>query len=132
MSDQVKTIEMSNSVAIWLGSQSADVKAELENLINYRPEAEFVGLLSELMPRVPCLGLIDLYYDIWYCVPSRLALTIAIKQIHRPEELSAYLSLTERVLVDAVACDAFKDQLTEDSEVDEAIFWLKRRASKPH
>lgn len=129
MSEKSPITGISHFLATWLGNQSTDVQAELVNLIDYRPEPEFMGLLSELMPVVPCQGLIDLYYDLWYCVPCELAWRIAIKQIHLPLTLSEYLSLTERVLVNSVACDAFNDQLTEDSEVDEVVFWLKRRAS---
>ena len=117
--------EIDNS---WFDNQSADVRAELNNLISYRPEPEFILLLSMLQPRVPCRGLIDLYYDIWYCVPSRLALRIAIRQLHQPEELAEYLALTERVLDDLKACDAFSEQMSEDSDVDEVLFWLRRRA----
>jgi hypothetical protein len=112
----------------WFDNQSADVRAELGNLIDYRPEPEFILLLSKLLPMVPCRGLIDLYYDIWYCVPVRLAFRIAVRQLHHPEELAEYLALTERVLVDLKACDAFSEQLNEDSDVDEVLFWLKRRA----
>lgn len=30
-------------------------------------------------------GLVDLYYDIWYCIPSLLALRIAVTQVHNPK-----------------------------------------------
>lgn len=70
---------MPASTDAWIAAQSPDVRAELANLIDYRPEPEFIDLLSELLPVVPCSGLVDLYYDIWYCIPSRLALTIAVK-----------------------------------------------------
>jgi hypothetical protein len=119
---------MTDPSKFWFDHQSADVQAELANLIDYRPEPEFMQLLSQLLPIVPCRGLIDLYYDIWYCVPSRLALRIALRQLHHPEELAAYLALAERVLIDVNACEAFSAQLTEVSDVDEVLFWLKRRA----
>lgn len=121
---------MPDSTVLWLDAQSPDVRAELANLIDYRPEPEFICLLAELLPVVPCPGLVDLYYDIWYCVPSRLALRIAIRQIHAPEALAQYLALTERVLLDAAVCTAFESQLSEADDVDEVIFWLKRRAGR--
>lgn len=121
---------MSDLTASWLAAQFPDVRAELANLIDYRPEPEFICLLAELLPVVPCPGLVDLYYDIWYCVPSRLALRIAMKQVHAPEALAQYLALTERVLVDATVCAAFESQLSEADDVDEVTFWLKRRAGR--
>lgn len=111
----------------WIAAQSPDVRAELANLIDYRPEPEFICLLSELLPVVPCPGLVDLYYDIWYCIPSRLALRIAMKQVHAQEELAQYLALTERVLVDAAAIEAFEGQLSDADDVENIVFWLKRR-----
>jgi len=112
----------------WLEAQAPEIQAELANLIDYRPEPEFVQLLLELLPVVPCAGLVDLYYDIWYCVPSRLALRIAMKQVHTQEELTTYLALAEQVLVDAATCADFERQLSDIEEVDEVVFWLKRRA----
>ena len=119
---------MPDSTAIWLDNQSADVRAELNNLIAYQAEPEFIRLLAELLPVVPGPGLIDLYYDVWCCIPSRQALRIAIQQVHSPAELAAYLALTERVLIDGPVCQNFDDQLSENDDLDEVIFWLKRRA----
>lgn len=121
---------MSDSTASWLAAQSPDVRAELANLIDYRPEPEFVHLLAEMLPVVPGSGLVDLYYDIWYCVPSRLALRIAMKQVHAPEALAQYLALVERVLLDAAACTDFEEHLSDADDVDEVVFWLKRRAGR--
>ena len=114
----------------WIAAQSPDVRAELANLIDYHPEPEFIGLLSALLPVVPRPGLVDLYYDIWYCIPSRLASRIAMKQIHAQEALSQYLALAERVLVDAPAIEAFEGQLSDADDVEEVVFWLKRRAGR--
>lgn len=121
---------MTASTAAWLAAQSPDVRAELANLIAYRPEPKFVRLLSELLPVLPCSGLVDLYYDVWYCVPSRLALRIAIKQVHAPEDLAQYLALAERVLADSATCADFESQLSEGDDVEEVIFWLKRRVGR--
>ena len=121
---------MTDSIVTWIAAQSPDVRAELEHLIDYRPEPEFLQLLSELMPVVPCPGLVDLYYDIWYCIPSRLALRIAVKQLHIQEELAQYLALAERVLFDAASCAAFESQLSGADDVEEVIFWLKRRSGR--
>lgn len=118
---------MTDSSATWVAAQSPDIRAELANLIDFRPEPEFIRLLSELLPVLPCAGLVDLYYDVWYCVPSRLALRIAIQQVHAPEELAEYLALAERVLADAATCADFDSQLSEADDVEEVIFWLKRR-----
>ncbi|NTV71380.1 MAG: hypothetical protein HGA71_14695 [Azonexaceae bacterium] len=121
---------MTDSIVTWIAVQSPDVRAELENLIDYRPEPEFILLLSELLPVVPRPGLVDLYYDIWYCIPSRLALRIALKQIHIQDELAQYLVLAERVLIDAAACTAFESQLSDADDVEEVVFWLKRRSGR--
>jgi len=121
---------MSESIPTWLAAQSPDVRAELENLIDYRPEPEFVRLLAEILPVVPRPGLVDLYYDVWYCVPCRLALRIAMKQIHSPDELAQYLALAERVLVDRATSAEFDAQLSDADDVDEVIFWMKRRAGR--
>lgn len=121
---------MSDSISRWIAAQSPDVQAELSNLIDYRPEPEFVRLLAEMLPVVPCSGLVDLYYDIWYCIPSRLALRIAMKQIHFPDELAQYLSLAERVLGDTATSVDFEKQLSDADDVDEVVFWLKRRAGR--
>ena len=75
---------------------------------------------------MPCPGLVDLYYDIWYCIPSRLALISAMKQLHMPDALAQYLALAERVLVDAAALEAFEGQLSDEDEVEDVVFWLKR------
>ena len=124
------TPAMNESTVAWIGAQSPDVRAELENLIDYRPEPEFIRILSELQPVVPCSGLVDLYYDIWYCIPSRLALRIALKQVHAPDELAEYLALTERVLVNATVCRDFEAQLSDADDVEEVMFWLKRRVGR--
>lgn len=121
---------MSDSIQNWIGAQSPDVQAELENLIHYRPEPEFVRLLAEMVPVVPSPGLVDLYYDVWYCVPSRLALRVAMKQVHSPDELAEYLALAERVLVDKATCADFEGQLSDADDIDEVVFWMKRRAGR--
>lgn len=121
---------MTDSIATWIAAQSPDVRAELANLIDYRAEPEFILLLSESLPIVPCPGLVDLYYDIWYCIPSRLALKFAVKQIQIPEELAQYLALAECVLVDAASCEAFERQLSDAEDVEEVVFWLKRRSGR--
>lgn len=118
---------MTASTAAWIAAQSPDVRAELANLIDYRPEPEFMRLLSEQLPVVPCPGLIDLYYDIWYCIPSRLVLSVAMKQVHSHDELAQYLALAERVLIDAATIGAFEGQLCEADNADDVISWLKRR-----
>lgn len=125
-----KSEGMTAPTASWIAAQSHDVRTELANLIDYCPEPEFLGLLSESLPVVPCPGLIDLYYDIWYCIPSRLALRIAMRQVHAQGELAQYLALAERVLVDAAAIEAFEGQLSAADDVEEVIFWLKRRAGR--
>lgn len=121
---------MTDSIATWIAAQSPDVRAELENLIDYRPEPEFVLLIAELLPVVPGPGLVDLYYDIWYCIPSPLALRIAVKLIHVQEDLAQYLALAERVLVDAATREAFESQLSDADDVEEVVFWLKRRSGR--
>lgn len=121
---------MSDSIPAWIAAQSPDVRAELDNLIDYRPEPEFVRLLAEMLPVVPCPGVVDLYYDIWYCIQSRLALRIAMKQVHEPEELAQYLALAERVLVDSATCADFDAQLSDVDDVEEVVFWMKRRAGR--
>lgn len=129
--NQNKTVHaMSHATATWLDNQSAAIRAELNNLIAYQAEAEFIRLLVEMLPVVPCPGLIDLYYDIWHCVPSRLALKIAVRQVHVPEELAAYLALTERVLVDDQVCQDFDDDFSDDDDLEEIGFWLKRRVRR--
>lgn len=121
---------MPHSTVTWLDHQSADVRAELSNLIAYQPEPEFISLLAECLPVIPCPGLIDLYYDIWHCVPSRQALRIAINRVHTPEELSSYLALTERVLIDGPACEDFDGQFSEDDDLGGVIFWLERKTGR--
>lgn len=121
---------MTDSIAPWIAAQSPDVRAELANLMDYRPEAEFTLLLSELLPVVPCPGLVDLYYDIWYCISSRLALRIAVTQVHNQDELAQYLALAERVLVDAASCEAFENHLSDADDVEEVVFWLMRRSGR--
>ena len=121
-------LAMTASTAAWLDSQIADVRAELDRLISYGPDPEFIPQLAEWLPVVPCAGLIDLYYDIWYCVPSRLAFRIAVLHMHDAEKLSDFLALAERVLVDALACDAFAEQIHDDDELYEITGWLKRRS----
>lgn len=121
---------MTDSIVTWIAAQSPDVRAELANLIAYRTEPEFTLLLAELLPVVPCPGLVDLYYDIWYCIPSRLALRIAVTQVHNQDELAQYLAFAERVLVDAASCAAFESQLSDADDVEEVVFWLKRRSGR--
>ena len=76
---------------------------------------------------IPCQGLVDLYYDIWYCVPCRLAFRVAVKQLHSSAELAEYLMLTETVLVKKSACDDFAARFGDDDDPDEIIFWLISR-----
>ena len=108
----------------WLAAQSPAVRAELDNLLAYRPEEEFIRTLAELLPVVPCAGLIDLYYDIFYC--CRPVFRIAVRQLHDPDELAVFLQTAERALPeteDAAACMAACGDM---DDVDEVIFWLKR------
>ncbi|WP_428827604.1 hypothetical protein ACLIKD_06245 [Azonexus sp. IMCC34842] len=129
MFDGKKTrLEIAVAIDAWMDIQSADVRSELDNLMAYRPESEFVESLSELLRVIPCQGLVDLYYDIWYCVPCRQAFRVAVKQLHRPAELAEYLALTERALINKSACEDFATRFSDDDDLDEIIFWLKRRA----
>lgn len=115
---------MSIDLTTWLAAQSAAVRAELENLLAYRPEAEFMLSLAELLPVVPQAGLIDLYYDIFYC--CRPVFRIAVRQLHTPEELADFLQTAERALLDAEDAAACAAACADDADVDEVIFWLKR------
>lgn len=115
---------MSIDLTTWLAAQSAAVRAELENLLAYRPEAEFMLSLAELLPVVPQAGLIDLYYDIFYC--CRPVFRIAARQLHTPEELADFLQTAERALLDAEDAAACAAACADDADVDEVIFWLKR------
>jgi hypothetical protein len=110
----------------WLIRQSPEVRAELENLLAYKPEPEFIRTLAELLPSVPQAGLIDLYYDIFHC--CRPVFRIAVRQLHSPAELADFLLLAERVLIDAADNAAFAAACSDDDDVDEVIFWLKRQA----
>lgn len=56
---------MTGKFALWRDAQSADVRAELDNLLAYQPELEFTEGLVSLLSVVPCPGLIDLYYDLF-------------------------------------------------------------------
>ncbi len=113
-----------NPIPAWLANQAADVQAELNNLLSYNPEPEFVLALVDLMPLVPHAGLVDLYYDVFYC--CRPVFRIAVEQLHRPDELSDFLRLAERAIVDAADVEAFRAQCATPDDVDEVIFWLKR------
>ena len=118
---------MTASTTAWLDDQPPAVRAELDNLLSYGPDPDFVPQLAALLPVVPCAGLVDLYYDIWYCVPSRLAFRLAVRLLHDPSSLSDFLVLAERVLVDEAICKAFAAQVQEDDELHEVVGWLKRR-----
>ena len=118
---------MTDPLPLWLSQQSADIRAELINLLKYKPEPEFVQILADLLPVIPAPGLVDLYYDIFYC--CKPVLKIAIKQLHSPEELSSFLVLAERALVNQSDHEAFLSACSAEEEVDEVIFWLKRHAS---
>jgi hypothetical protein len=111
----------------WLDAQSAEVRAELDNLLAYKPEAEFIQTLADLLPVLPCAGLVDLYYDIFYC--CKPALNVAVRHLHDPAELSRFLLLAERALVDQADFDTFTSTWSDDDDIDEIIFWLKRHAS---
>jgi len=116
-----------DTLTLWLDGQSAEVRAELDNLLAYRPEAEFVQVLVDWLPVVPCAGLVDLYYDIFYC--CKPALNVAVRQLHDPAELSRFLQLAERALVEPADFAAFTSCWSDDDDIDEIIFWLKRHAS---
>lgn len=118
---------MNDILSVWLSKQSADVRAELGNLLGYKPEPEFIQTLANLFPLVPAPGMIDLYYDIFYfCKP---VFKIAVRQLPSPEELSSFLVLAERTLVSKSDLDAFSSACSGEDEIDEVIFWLKRHAS---
>jgi len=119
---------LSEAQLSWLQVQSAGVRAELENLLAYKPEPEFIEMLAEGLPVVPQVGLIDLYYDIFYCCPPVFA--IAIRQLHTAEALSDFLLLAERTLLDAADIAAFSSACSAGDDVDEVIFWLKRHAGR--
>lgn len=53
-----------------------------------------------------------------------------MKQIHSPDELAEYLALSERVLVEPSTCADFKKQLSDADDVEEVVFWLKRKAGR--
>lgn len=112
----------------WLDRQRADVRAELDNLLAYQPEPEFIQGLADRLPIVPAAGLIDLYYDIFYCCQP--AFNIAVRQLHAPEALSSFLRLAESALVDSDDFAAFSASWADEGEdIEEVIFWLKRRAA---
>lgn len=115
------------TISLWLNAQSAAVRAELDNLLDYKPEAEFIQVLAELLPVIPCAGLVDLYYDIYYC--CKPALRVAVRNLHDPEELSRFLLLAEAALIDQADFDAFTAGWSETDDIDEIIFWLKRHAA---
>ena len=117
---------MTASTTAWLDDQPPAVRAELDNLLSYGPDPEFLPQFAALLPIVPCAGLVDLYYDIWYCVPSRLAFRLAVRLLHDPSRLADFLVLAERVLVDEAICKAFAAQVQEDDELHEVVGWLKR------
>ena len=116
-----------DTLTFWLDAQSAEVRAELDNLLTYKPEAEFIQALADWLPVVPCAGLVDLYYDIFYC--CKPVLNVAVRHLHDPDELSRFLLLAERALVDETDFDAFTACWSDDDDIDEIIFWLKRHAS---
>lgn len=116
-----------DALTFWLDAQSVEVRAELDNLLAYKPEAEFMQVLADRLPVVPCAGLVDLYYDIFYC--CKPALNVAVRNLHDPEELSRFLLLAEQALVDSADFDAFRSCWSDDGDIDEIIFWLKRRAA---
>lgn len=118
---------MTGKFALWRDAQSADVRAELDNLLAYQPELEFTEGLVNLLSVVPCPGLIDLYYDLFYC--CKPAFKVAVRQLHDPHELSQFLLLAERALVDQTDFDAFTACWSDDDDIDAIIFWLKRHAS---
>jgi hypothetical protein len=74
---------MIDTLTCWLNKQAADVRMELNNLLAYDPEPEFLLALLESLPVVPNAGLVDLYYDIYYC--CRPVFKMAIKQLHSPQ-----------------------------------------------
>jgi hypothetical protein len=53
-----------------------------------------------------------------------------VKLIHVQEDLAQYLALAERVLVDAATREAFESQLSDADDVEEVVFWLKRRSGR--
>ena len=116
-----------DALTIWLDAQSAEVRAELDNLLAYQPEAEFMQVLAGLLPVVPGVGLVDLYYDIFYC--CRPALSVAVRHLHDPAELSRFLLLAERALVEPADFDAFTSCWLDVDDIDEIIFWLQRHAA---
>lgn len=116
---------LSEPQAAWLAAQSADVRDELENLLAYRPEAEFIRSLVECLPVVPRAGLIDLYYDIFYC--CRPVFRLAMRHLHSPEELSGFLRLAERALADPADAEALAAAELDADDIDAVIFWLRRR-----
>ena len=116
-----------DTLSVWLDAQAAEVRAELDNLLAYKPELEFIQALADWLPVIPCAGLVDLYYDIFYC--CKPALNVAIRNLHDPTELSQFLLLAERALVDQADFDAFTSCWSDEDDIDEIIFWLKRHAA---
>lgn len=53
-----------------------------------------------------------------------------MKQLNIQEELAQYLALAERVLFDTASCAAFESQLSDADDVEEVVFWLKRRSGR--
>jgi hypothetical protein len=119
---------MAISPEAWLSRQSDDVRGELDNLLAYKPEPEFIQGLADWLPVVPATGLIDLYYDIFYC--CKPVFRIAVRQLHDPEALAQFLLLAERALVDQADFAAYSSAWSgEDEDIEEVVFWLKRQAA---
>ena len=118
---------MTARLDLWQEAQTVEVRGELDNLLSYKPEMAFLEGLADALPVIPCGGLVDLYYDIFYgCKP---VFNVAVRQLHDPDELTQFLMLAERALVDQRDLDAFTACWPDDADIDEIIFWLKRHAS---
>lgn len=120
------------AVTPWLARQHLAVQKEIEVFCRDEPDdlEAFLSALAEKDSVLPRRGLVRPLYELWCCVPSRLAFQLAVRHLHTPTAIAQYLATAEQALLDGTDVAEFEGLWRLDDPLDEIQSWLRDRAHR--
>lgn len=118
-----------SDVAGWLAGQSLASQQRIAKLQRDEPGAfdEFLSLLAATVSDVKPT-LVRPLHNLWQCVPSTLAFTIAASNCAKPADAETFLNVAERALLDQPDVLEFETLFRVGDPLAEILAWLRERA----